>query len=283
MHLFKTLTLFACFFLYSSILHAAQAAIQTTIIEAEGYACMGDDKSKKQTEQFALIDAKRKASEAALTYVKSETKVENLEIQKDLLAAFSNAHVKVIQELDESWYKDTSAGDCYKIKIRAEVKPEMKMIFFSDPPQSASNNNMLDTAWHRYKGRKFAVWGRVKNASRISIPSDGWRLIGPTVDHKDEYEWGWEVTLSIAPFSAQGGFLELKKIEYTLLDEDGFVLVSDKLDLSGFDDSIEPGFDGATVSLLQEIGTTKTYRQISKINIPKALRARASKYLISVN
>ena len=52
-------------------------ASQSTITESEGYACMGEDKSKKQTEQTALADAKKKAIEQVSTYIKSETHVKN--------------------------------------------------------------------------------------------------------------------------------------------------------------------------------------------------------------
>ena len=55
--------------------HSWCHAAQSTITQSEGYACMGDDKSRKQTEAEALVDAKRKAIEYASTYMKSETKV----------------------------------------------------------------------------------------------------------------------------------------------------------------------------------------------------------------
>ena len=87
---------------------------------------MGVDKSKKQTEQDALMDAKRKAVEFASTYIKSETQVKNFALEKDLLAAYAKAEVKIIQELEKSWYKDLAAGDCYKVKIKAEVVPDEK-------------------------------------------------------------------------------------------------------------------------------------------------------------
>ncbi|MDO9288148.1 MAG: DUF4384 domain-containing protein, partial [Thermodesulfovibrionales bacterium] len=103
-------------------------ASQSTIVESEGYACMGEDKSKKQTEQTALADAKKKVIEQVSTYIKSETHVKNFELEKDLTSAYSNATVKVIQEIEKGWYKDSSAGDCYKIKIKAEVIPDEKAI-----------------------------------------------------------------------------------------------------------------------------------------------------------
>jgi hypothetical protein len=91
-------------------------AAQSTITESEGTACMGDDKSRKQTEQAALTDAKKRAVEFASTYIKSETEVKNFVVEKDLLAAYAHADVKIIQELEKSWYKDASSGDCYKVR-----------------------------------------------------------------------------------------------------------------------------------------------------------------------
>lgn len=86
------LTLFAASYLYAS---------QSTVTEVEGNACMGDDKSRKQTEEYALADAKRKAVEFASTYIKSETEVKDFVLAKDLLSAYAQAEVKVLQELSK--------------------------------------------------------------------------------------------------------------------------------------------------------------------------------------
>ena len=66
-------------------------AVQSTVTEAEGYSCMGDEKSRKQTEQAAMIDAKKNAAEYTSTYIKSETQVKDFALQKDIVAAYSNA------------------------------------------------------------------------------------------------------------------------------------------------------------------------------------------------
>jgi hypothetical protein len=42
-------------------------AAQSTIVDVDGNACMGDDKSRKQTEQAAMADAKRSEAERAMT------------------------------------------------------------------------------------------------------------------------------------------------------------------------------------------------------------------------
>ncbi|MEI7637089.1 MAG: DUF4384 domain-containing protein [Syntrophus sp. (in: bacteria)] len=118
---FLALLLFICI---SSPLYAAQS----TIVDVDGNACMGDDKSRKQTEQAAMADAKRNAAERAVTYLRSETQVKDLAVEKDLIAAYSNAAVKVIQELEKSWYKDAATGECFRMKIKAEVVPDEKAI-----------------------------------------------------------------------------------------------------------------------------------------------------------
>jgi len=116
---FLVLLLFICI---SSPLHAAQS----TITDAEGYACMGADKSRRQTEQQALSEAKRNAAEKTLTYIKSETTVKDFQFEKDVIGAYANAAIKIVQELEKGWYKDASSGDCYRLRIKAEVTPDEK-------------------------------------------------------------------------------------------------------------------------------------------------------------
>lgn len=101
-------------------------AAQSTIVNAEGNACMGDDKSRKQTEAAAFTDAKKNAVEFASTYIKSETHVKNFQLEKDLVSAYARAEVKIIEELEKAWYKDAATGDCYKVKIKAEIVPDVK-------------------------------------------------------------------------------------------------------------------------------------------------------------
>lgn len=103
-------------------------ASQSVIIESDGYACMGDDKSRKQTEQSAVADAKRKATESAVSYITSETQIKDALLEKDLLSAYSRAQVKQLQELMKEWYKDAGIGDCYRVKLKVEVIPDEKVL-----------------------------------------------------------------------------------------------------------------------------------------------------------
>ncbi len=117
--------LLVAMFMIFSIAKSALSA-QPTITEADGYSCMGDDKSRKQTEQAAMLDAKKNAAEYTSTYIKSETQVKDFALQKDLVSAYANADVRIIEDLEKGWYKDPSSGDCFKIKIKAEVTPDEK-------------------------------------------------------------------------------------------------------------------------------------------------------------
>ncbi len=99
-------------------------AAQSTIIESEGYACMGEDKSMKGTEAAAMTDAKDKAAKNAATYIKGETKVKDSQLVKDIIEAYNNATVVVDKELEKGWYTDPSLGKCYKVKIKANVIPD---------------------------------------------------------------------------------------------------------------------------------------------------------------
>jgi len=115
-------------------------AAQSTIVDVEGKACMGDDKSRNQTEQAAITDAKRRAVEFTSTFLKTKTEVKDYVVEKDLLAAYANAEVKVIQELEKVWYKDAAAGDCYKVKIKAEVIPDEKAMQKAAQAKSVTDN-----------------------------------------------------------------------------------------------------------------------------------------------
>jgi hypothetical protein len=120
----KKTVLFALVLLLASALPSFAAS--SAITEAEGYACMGYDKSRKATEEEAAANARRQALEYAATYVKSETTVEDAAVLKDLVEAYSNGTVRVLQELQKGWYADPKSGDCYRIRFKAEVLPDTR-------------------------------------------------------------------------------------------------------------------------------------------------------------
>ena len=142
-------------------------ASQSTIIETDGIACMGYDKSRKQTEQEALANAKKRAVEHAATYIKSESRIKDFELEKDLVEAYSNATVKVIQEMGRAWYRDTSLGECCQVKIKAEVIPDneaMERITKGkgqmDDPSAPLNVQVWTDKKEYKKGDKFKIYIR---------------------------------------------------------------------------------------------------------------------------
>lgn len=118
----KILTITLAALLLATPLRAAQS----TITEAEGRACLGDDRSRKQTEAAALAEAKRMAVEYAATFIESETRVADMVLEKDLLAAYAHAEVKLLGEPEKNWYHDPAAGECLQVRIKAEVVPDLK-------------------------------------------------------------------------------------------------------------------------------------------------------------
>ena len=152
-------------------------AAQSTITESEGYACMGEDKSRKQAEQTAMTDAKRKAVENVMSYIKSETKVKDFQLEKDVIEAYANASVKINQEIEKGWYKDATMGDCYKIKIKAEVVPDekaMKKVSQAvDDPSAPLNVNI----WTDKK--------EYKNSEKIKVYIKGNKPFYARVIYKD--------------------------------------------------------------------------------------------------
>jgi hypothetical protein len=142
-------------------------AIQSTIIEADGQACMGYDKSRKQTEEEALANAKKKAVQHAATYIKSESRIKDFELEKDLVEAYSNATVKVVQELSRTWYRDASIGDCCQVKIKAEVIPDNEAMeriskgkSQADDPSAPLNVQLWTDKKEYKKGDKFKIYIR---------------------------------------------------------------------------------------------------------------------------
>jgi hypothetical protein len=155
-------------------------AAQSTITDIEGSACMGDDKSRKQTEQAAITDAKRRAVEFTSTYLKSATEVKDFVVEKDLLAAYANAEVKVIQEMEKVWYKDAAIGDCYKVKIKAEVIPDEKAM-----QKAAQAKNVTDNPAAPLKVQLWTDKQAFKQREKVKIYLKGNKPFYARVLYKD--------------------------------------------------------------------------------------------------
>ncbi len=98
---------------------AADLKEKPFLTEAEGSACMGDDKSRKQTEEVARDEAKRRAAEQAATQVRAQSRVSIGTLEEDVIKIMSTGKVRITEVLESKWDKD----GCYKYRIRAEVTP----------------------------------------------------------------------------------------------------------------------------------------------------------------
>jgi hypothetical protein len=147
--------------------HDAAFAAQSAIVVAEGYSCMGVDKSKRETETEARAEAKRNAVENAQTYIKSETQVKDFQLEKDLIAAYTRATVTVLEELKggAGWYKDNASGDCFRARIKAEVIPDEKAMNqlarktgFNDNPAAPLNVEVWTDKQEYRQGEQIRIY-----------------------------------------------------------------------------------------------------------------------------
>lgn len=170
---------------------------QSTVTEAEGFACMGDDKSREETKQNAVADSKRNAAETVLIYLSSETSIKNFQLENDLVSAYSKAEVKVIQQ-DGAWYKEASAGDCYKVRVKAEVIPDETVLNAPGKDDNLENPN---------KPLKIAVWTKKKKyirGEKIIIYIKGNKPFYASVLYKDVK--GSMLQLLPNPYRKEGHF-----------------------------------------------------------------------------
>jgi hypothetical protein len=102
---------------YSADSPASEPKEVPFVTEAEGSACMGDDKSRKQTEEAARNEARRRAAEQSATQVRSQSRVSIGTLEEDVIRIMSTGKVRVAEVLESKWDKD----GCYTYRIRAEV------------------------------------------------------------------------------------------------------------------------------------------------------------------
>ncbi|MDL1984468.1 MAG: DUF4384 domain-containing protein [Deltaproteobacteria bacterium] len=176
MNVARIATLVFVFIISSSDVFASQS----TITEAAGYACMGEDRSRRQTELAALKAAKRKAIEFASTYMTSETYVKDFALEKDLVSAYANATVKIIKELEKSWYKDVNAGDCFRVKIKVEVIPDKKAM-----EKVSKRKDVVDNPSAPLHVRLWADKKEYKSGDRMKIYIKGNKPFYACVIYKD--------------------------------------------------------------------------------------------------
>ena len=137
----------------------------------------------------------------------------------------------------------------------------------------------VDYSWHKYNNEKYEIWG--KQRDNVLVISHGWKIIENSQKENGYCEWGWELTIKIKePEDTKQYLLGIEKIEYTLFDKDNFKLVSSILNLDDYGRVIWDS--GESGPVLQESGTTRTYRQTSELSKSILNRAVSGHCRISI-
>jgi len=131
------------------------------------------------------------------------------------------------------------------------------------------NNN-----WHTYKNENSKIINSQKYD--IKVVSHSWKIIDENAKN-DKYQWGFKVTIHIDNKDnnrTKKYYLGIKQITYILYDKDGFKLTEIISNLDNYDDERVVWDSGEMGSVLQEVGSTKTYRDVGFIK--KELIQRAT-------
>ncbi len=90
---------------------------RSNLVEVDGYAQLSEEKSIRDIRLEAFANARRQALENAETHIKSQTRVENYQLQYDLIESGAEGVVKVLEQKDLGIENNSR----YHVWIRAEV------------------------------------------------------------------------------------------------------------------------------------------------------------------
>jgi hypothetical protein len=176
-------------------------ASQSTIVLVEAEACLGDERSRRQTETDAFAQVRRKAAEFAATQVQSETQVKDFEVERDLVSAYAQATVRIIEEVARTWFQAEGRGECFRLRVRAEVIPDLGALakagrdqaFFDDPAAPLAIRLWTDRKEYR-QGEKIRIYlkGNKPFHARVLFRDVTGTLLQllPNVHRRDNYFLG---------------------------------------------------------------------------------------------
>ena len=95
---------------------------RSNIVEVDGYAQLSEEKSIRDIRVEAFANARRQALENAETHIKSQTKVENYQLEYDLIESGAEGVVKVLEQKDFGIENNSR----YHVWIKAEVTYVLK-------------------------------------------------------------------------------------------------------------------------------------------------------------
>jgi hypothetical protein len=106
--------------------------------------------------------------------------VKDFQIEKDLVDAYANATIKIIEEVEKAWYKDPASGDCFKLKIKAEVIPDDKAM-----AQIAKDKSVVDDPNAPLNVQLWTDKKEYRQSEKIKVYLKGNKPFYARVLHKD--------------------------------------------------------------------------------------------------
>jgi len=97
---------------------------RSNLVEVDGYAQLSEEKSIRDIRLEAFANARRQALENAETHIKSQTRVENYQLQYDLIESGAEGVVKVLEQKDLGIENNSR----YHVWIRAEVTYVLRQV-----------------------------------------------------------------------------------------------------------------------------------------------------------
>lgn len=129
-----TAVTFLAVFLPALAIFAEDEPKRTSIQEVEAFAYISENMTISQTRQAAFAEAKRQALERAKTFIRSQTRVKDFEVEYDLVWSDAEGAVTLLESKDEGIKENTR----YYVWIKAEVEYSLLPKERQAPPSAAS-------------------------------------------------------------------------------------------------------------------------------------------------
>lgn len=95
----------------------------STIVEVDGYAYLSEDKTIRDMREEALTNAKRMALEQAQTYISSQSKVKNFQLEYDVVISEAEGAVRILENKDHGITGDNRYHTWIKAEVTYDLKP----------------------------------------------------------------------------------------------------------------------------------------------------------------
>ncbi len=107
--------------------------VRSTIVEADGYVYLSEDKTIRQIRNEARMEAKRLALERGEVHIENLTTVENYKLKYDIIKSSAEGMLKILDYKDYGFTEDNR----YHYWIKAEIRYALK----SKPPSPVKEIN----------------------------------------------------------------------------------------------------------------------------------------------